>query len=456
MSEVRRTLPLDPDDVRAAASPVLELPGADQVEVVVSASVTGLTRYARSEIIQNTVRSERRAYIRVVVGNHVAVAATNQLGDAAMRAAAERALEGARASRPDEEFPGLPSPERMGHAQPIFRWDEDTATASPDRRAGAVQTILQVAESMAAAGIYETSAHSFVVVNSLGIDCFDAFTRCVVTCLADHGAGSGWGEASSHSLCDVDVERAARTALDKATTNREPAAAAPGKYEVVLEPAASAMLMEYLSYMGMGAKQVVDGESFLASRTGEQVAAPDITVADDVFDARSVGIGFDFEGVPKRAVDVIHEGEAVGPVTDLRTAPKLGLDPTGHFSGSAEFGPYASNVVLREGGATPSELIAEVADGLLVTRFHYVNVLDRPTTLLTGMTRDGTYRIRGGEIAEPVRNLRFSQSVLDALRATTGLGSDSSAFAPDFGSFGSNVAPSMRVEGFSFSSTTSH
>ncbi len=419
-------------------------------------SVTGLTRYARSQIIQNTVRTESRAYVRVVGGNRVAVAVTNQLDDVAMRAAAEQALEGARASRPDPEFPGLPSPEGVGVAQPIFRWDEGTALATPERRAAAVREILQIAGDVEAAGVYETSAHSFGVINSLWIDCFDAFTRCVVTCLADDRDGSGWGEASSHSLEQVDVERAARTAVEKAARNREPAAASPGLYDVVLEPAATAMLIEYLSYMGMGAKQVVDGESFLASRMGQEVAAKDVTVADDVFDERSVGIGFDFEGVPKRPVDVIRSGEALGPVTDLRTASKLGVEPTGHFSGSTEFGPYASNVVLREGRAAKEELIADVADGLLVTRFHYVNVLDRPSTLLTGMTRDGTFRIRDGEVAEPVRNLRFSQSVLDTLRATTGIGADTSAFAPDFGSFGSNVAPSVRVEGFSFSSTTSH
>ena len=114
------------------------------------------------------------------------------------------------------------------------------------------------------------------------------------------------------------------------------------------------------------------------------------------------------------------------------------------------------NVVLEAGDTAPDELVAGVDDGLLVTRFHYVNVLDRPATLLTGMTRDGTFRIRNGEVAEPVQNLRFTQSALGALAAAGAIGSDSTAFAPEFGGLGSSVAPSLRVDGFRFTSKTSH
>jgi predicted Zn-dependent protease len=140
----------------------------------------------------------------------------------------------------------------------------------------------------------------------------------------------------------------------------------------------------------------------------------------------------------------------------MRTAPKLGDELTGHFSGSHEFGPYASNVVLEAGDRSGDELIGDVEDGLLVTRFHYVNILDRPRTLLTGMTRDGTFRIRSGEITGAVHNLRFTESVLDALATAQGAGRDLAAFAPEYGSFGSSVAPALRLGRFHFTSATSH
>jgi predicted Zn-dependent protease len=274
--------------------------------------------------------------------------------------------------------------------------------------------------------------------------------------LLDTGEATGWGEASSHRRSDVDEEEAARRALDKARAGRAAEEARPGVYEVVLEPAAVATLVEYLSYAGFGAKQKLDGDSFLSERAGEAVAAPEVTIADDVFHPSSVGIGFDFEGVPKQRVAVIDGGRATRPVNDLRTAARLGDDPTGHSSGSNEFGPYASNVVLEAGERSLDELVGGIDDGLLVTRFHYVNILDRPRTLLTGMTRDGTFRIQGGRLAGAVRNLRFTESVLDALATTRGVGRELSAFAPEFGSFGSAAAPALSLGEFHFTSATSH
>ena len=455
MSRVADRL-FSPDDVAGAVEPALALGGADGVEVVVAASLTGLTRYALSEIIQNTVRKEIRAYVRVVSENRAATATTTQLRPDALMRAAERALEAAQASMPDPEFPGLPDPEVVGRAEPIFRWDDATAAKTPMDRAVKVREILSASNSDNAAGVFETSAHAYAVYSSKGISCFDAYTRCVTTCLVDDGTSTGWGDASSHSFDDVDVAAAARRAADKAAKSGGAGDAAPGTYEVVLEPAAVGTLLDYLSYVGMGAKAVIEGESFLSTRKGEKVAAPSVTIRDDAFHPASVGLGFDLEGVPKKRVAVIDAGIANQPVTDLRTARKLDLEPSGHYSGSGEFGPYASNVVLEAGDRSRDELIAAVSDGFLVTRFHYVNVLDRPATLLTGMTRDGVFRIRGGEIAEPVHNFRFAQGVLDALATVQGVGNDLAAFAPEYGSFGSAVAPSLHVGEFTFASVTSH
>lgn len=447
--------PLSHEAAQAAAETVLDLPGADGVEVVLAGSVIGLTRFAISQIIQNTVRSELKAYVRVAVGDRAAGASTNQLDREHMVRAANMALEAARSSPPDDDFPGLPDP-GVGQAEGVGRWDEDTATRSPGARAQEVGRLLDVAATDNVAGIYETSAHSYSVISSSGINCHDAFSRCVTTCLVDNGEATGWAEASSHAAGSVDVEEVARRAAHKANTGRGAVDAEPGSYEVVLEPSAVAMLLDFLSYTGFGAKQVIEGESFLSTRAGEMVAPDSVTVADDVYDELSVGLGFDLEGVPKKRVAVIDHGRATGPVTDLRTSRKLGADLTGHGSGSAEFGPYAANVTLAAGDQSMDDLVGGVEDGFLVTRFHYVNVLDRPTAYLTGMTRDGVFRIRSGEVAEPVHNFRFAQSALDALSAVTGVGRDRAAFAPDYGSFGSTVAPPLRVSDFRFASRTSH
>ncbi|HEX2196881.1 MAG TPA: metallopeptidase TldD-related protein [Actinomycetota bacterium] len=444
------------DEARAAAASILDWPGTDGVEVTIHASNAGVTRYANSQIIQNTERDELRVYVRVVTGGRLAIATTNQLGRDRLERAAAHALEAARSSLPDEGFTGLADPGQVGRAEAIGRLDDETAGTPATNRAAAVRAILAATNGASAAGVVETGIQAYGVFNSNGIDCFDSFTRAIATALVDDGEATGWGETSSHAVTDLDWEAVGRLAAQKAAAGHGAGDAQPGDYEVVLEAPAVATLLDYLSYVGFGAKQVIDGESFLATRTGSEVAAPSVTIADDARHPRSVGIGFDFEGVPRRRVDLIDSGIARGPVTDLRTAAQMDVSPSGHYSGSNEFGPYASNVVLEVGDQSYEDLVGSVDRGLLVTRFHYVNVLDRPSTLLTGMTRDGTFAIRDGAIAEPVRNLRFSQSVLDALGSVTGIGRDLHAFAPDFSSFGSTVAPAIRVGRFHFSSGTTH
>jgi PmbA protein len=451
-----RDLPFDPEAARAAAQSVLDLSGADDVEVLLTGSTIGLTRYAGSQIIQNTVQTSARAYVRVVLGQAVASASTNQMDAGHLARAATKALEAAHAAPSDPEFPGLPDPAQVGRTESLWRWDDDTAYSPPSDRAAQVAKILDRARGVEAAGIYETSAHCFGVVSSKGVDCLDGYTRCVASCLADNGEATGWGEASSHRAAEVDAEAVAARALGKAVRWSSQQQMPAGTYEVVLEPHAVAILLEYLAYSGFGAKQVIEGESFLATQGGQSVAAPSVTVADDATYPGSVGIGFDFEGVPRKRVAVIESGAATGPVSDLRTARRLGIELTGHGSGSNELGPFAANVVMEPGTSTLDELISGVADGVLVTRFHYVNILDRPATLVTGMTRDGTFRIRDGEIAGPIRNFRFAHSILDALRSVKGVGRELEAFAPEFGSFGSTVAPAVHLGEFHFSSTTSH
>jgi PmbA protein len=342
-------MPLTEERSREAAEVVLDHRGPDAIQLVIAASTSGVTRYANSRIIQNLARRELRAYVRAFVGGSKGSAVTNQLDSRHLRETADRAVEIAKASRPDPDWPGLPQPSNVGRARPVLRLDEDTLSAAPRKRAEAVQEMLRASEAENAAGVFETSAHAYAVYSSTGIACYDSYSRCVASCLVDLGDSTGWGDASSHAVGDVDVAAIGKRARAKADAGRNPLEAKPGEYEVVLESRAVFDLVDYLSYCGFGAKQVLEGESFLAAKAGTKVAAPCVTISDDVWHPQSVGIGFDLEGVPKQAVDVIREGVARAPVTDWKTAKQLGIASTGHSSGSDEFGPYAANTVLASG-----------------------------------------------------------------------------------------------------------
>ena len=440
-------------DPRRAIEAALQTDGADGLEIVSIASDVGLTRFANSQIIQNTTRQEARVYVRAVVGDRWATATTNQMDEDRLRRAAENAIAAARVSPPDPRFPGLASPDVVGRPAPLRRFDEAVAGCDPKARAERVRDMLKVVGSHRCAGYVETSTSAWQMVSTAGVDATDIVSKSATQCLVDTGTGTGWGESYSHAWDGIDAIGAARSATQKAERSENPMPADPGRYEVILEASAVATMLEYLSWIGFGAKSMIDGESFFSTRRGEEVAIPAVTIKDDVHDQRSIGIGFDLEGVPRRTVEVIAAGKANTPVTDLRTAKELGTGSTGHASGSVEFGPYSANVVMEGGDRSPEELVAAVDDGILITRFHYVNVLDRHETLLTGMTRDGTFRIRGGELAEPINNFRFAQGALAALSAVKGMGNDARAFAEAYGSY---VAPTLHVGEFNLASRTSH
>ncbi len=166
----------------------------------------------------------------------------------------------------------------------------------------------------------------------------------------------------------------------------------------------------------MGATAFQEGRSFLCDRVGEKLAGDAITIWDDGTDARQCPAAFDWEGVPKRKVMIIEKGVACGPVYDSYTANKEGKESTGHgLLAPNTFGPYPSHLFLGPGDATVEDMVASTDRGILVTRFHYTNVVHEKHTILTGMTRDGTFLIENGRIARPVKNLRFTQNILEAL-----------------------------------------
>jgi PmbA protein len=205
-----------------------------------------------------------------------------------------------------------------------------------------------------------------------------------------------------------------------------------------------------VGFIGFSALAVQEGRSFM--RLGEQITGANISIYDDGYDPRGFPMAFDFEGVPKRRVDLIKDGVAHAVVYDSYTAGREpGRQSTGHaLPAPNTYGPLPLNLVLAPGRTPKADLIKGIKRGLWVTRFHYVNIVHPLQTVLTGMTRDGTFLIEDGVITQPVKNLRFTQSVLDALRHAEP--ADTLKLQKSF--FGGTLAPALRIEGFNFSSAT--
>lgn len=443
-----------PDEISRVASAALEIGGVDGVEVLVMHEWGGLTRFANSSIHQSMASEDTDMRVRVVSKDRVGVAGTNDFTPKGARGAAESAREMALVSSPDPEWPGL-APAQPSAGKEAF--DESTASATPEGRASAIADLVgALGSDFHAAGAFETNAAEVAVANTQGQFCYAPYTQAsVTTVVSDSGGAAGFAEAFSGRVDDVDAEAIGRRAGAKAQGSRNPASLEPGRYDVVLEPAATSTLVGFLSYMGFGGRMLEEGRSCFSGKKGERVGAEAISMFDDALDPRTLGLPFDFEGTPRQRTELITEGVFVGEAHDRRSAAKAGVDSTGHaLPPPNPEGPLPLNVCLAPGETPAEELIRGTERGLLVTRFHYSNIVHPIEGTITGMTRDGTFLIEDGEIAGPVRNMRFTQSIPEALTNTVAVGNTLELASEFF--FSASLVPALAIRDFHFTSVSDH
>ncbi len=436
------------------AAAALELPGADGVEVLFIHEWGGLTRFASSRIHQSTWREDTGLRVRVVRDGRIGVAATNAFSPQGARAAAESAREMASVVSPDPLFPGLappaPVPEHDG-------FDEAVAGASPELRArGVADLVAQLPAGCSAAGAFETIAVEVGLANTEGQVCWAPTTQAsLTTVVSGPDGGSGFAEVFGRRLGELDPAAVGRRAADKAVRSASPRPIEPGEYEVVLEPNAVSTLVGFLAYVGFGGRALVEGRSCLSGKEGQRVADPRITIYDDALSPETIGLPFDFEGTPRGRVDLIREGVFLNGVYDRRTAKQAGKETTGHaLPPPNPEGPFPLNLFMAPGDAGLEEMVAATRRGLLVTRFHYSNIVNPIESSITGMTRDGTWLIEDGEVRHPVVNLRFTQSILEALSAVSMVGRDTELASEFF--FSASRVPALKIDRFRFTSRSDH
>jgi predicted Zn-dependent protease len=206
-----------------------------------------------------------------------------------------------------------------------------------------------------------------------------------------------------------------------------------------------------MAYLGFSAMALQEGRSFM--RLGEQIVGPEVSIWDDGLDPAGLVMPFDFEGVPKQRVEMIAEGVARAVVYDSYTAGREeGRTSTGHaLPAPNSFGPMAMNLMMAPGRTARRELGRSIERGVWVSRFHYVNPVHPLRAILTGMTRDGTFLIEHGEVTRPVKDLRFTQSALEALSEIAAI-SQERRLVPGF--FGGLLVPALHLRRFRFTGTT--
>lgn len=437
-----------PEEARRVLDRAIKMSRSKDVVGSVGGGLLRNTRFAVNEITSTGESEDVELSIRVAFGKRHGQSSTNQFDDASLRRCVESAEEMAELSPEDPEH--MPALAQQKYVKPTpAAYDGKTAAFDADGRAHAVATCLEPANAakLTAAGFIETREHFSSILTSAGCFAYDQRTGAEVSCTfrTKDGTGSGWGVAAANRVADIDFGRVARTATDKAQRSQQPTKLDPGEYTVVLEPAAVSDMLSFLIW-SLDQRSADEGRSFFSkagggTRIGEKLLGP-FTLMSDPADSLDPGIRFDGEGLPTQRIAWFEAGELKNLRVGRYWAQKTGKQPTG----------AAANVILRGNGptATTEEMIKSIDRGVLVTRFWYVRYLEPERISITGLTRDGTFLIEGGQIKRPVKNFRFNQEVVACLGNAEMWSQPVRVRSSE--SSGPTAVPAIKAKGFHFAS----
>ncbi|MHB0885442.1 MAG: TldD/PmbA family protein [Bacillota bacterium] len=442
------------DEAQRLLAAALSFSMADETQVNLHGETLHLTRWNNNHIHQNLIRQNTVLTIKAIDGKRAGTASTNVLDEGSLRATVELARRNAAIQMPNPDLAPLPGPEPIPE---VATFVGRTAESSPEERADAAGVIITAAQTqgLTAAGTYSAEVEEVAVANSRGVSAYNAGTTGFIRTIVNAGDNTGYADRMSRDTGDFDPAELASEAILKATLRREAADLPTGEWDTIFEEYAVADLIRFFGYIAFGALAVQEGRSFMAKVMGEKALGENVTIWDDGLDPRGLAEPFDVEGVPKRKVLIIDRGVARGVVHNTMTAAKEGRASTGHAAVSdwGDMGPMPSNMFLATGSSTKDEMIRKTKKGVLVTRFHYTHSPEPTRVVATGTTRDGTFLIENGEITTRLRNLRYTQSLIEAFNRVEAVAS-TARLTRDWWSTFTSVLPAIKIGGFNFTGGT--
>jgi len=440
---------------------------ADEVEVLFYGGKSALTRFANNTIHQNVAEENYAVSVRTVFAGRTARATTNKFDDESLRRVVEASESLAKVQHPDPDLLPMPhageSPAAT-QARPSRHFAQ-TAALTPELRADAVRKIVSVAarHKLTTAGIFSSSESVEGIFNSRGLSGWHSQTSSEISITMLAGDSSGWQKANYPDVSQQDPSALAEIAAQKALESARPREIAPGKYTVILEPAAVLDMVGFM-FFDFGGLSILDQRSFLNNRAGTQIFGRNLNIWDDVAHPLQSGAPFDGEGIPRQRVQLVENGVVKRLVYARSTSEKMKhseykdkLGPiaaTGHgFPLPNEMGEAPMNIVFDspDDPKTVDQMIASTERGVLVTRLWYIREVDPYEKILTGMTRDGTFYVEDGKVRYGILNFRFNESLIHMLSNVEAMGSSVRASGEE--SF-DMVVPPMKVGDFNFTEVT--
>src|SRR6478609_3826803 len=437
---------LSKDEAQALLKKVLSYSKADECEVNIFGSDNGNIRYARNAVSTSGLVSQNTLVVASAYGKKLGTATINEFDDASLEKVVRRAEELAQLAPENPEFvPFLPQQTYVADSKTFV---PATAAITPRQRSTFVEDSLKVAKEKkaVAAGFLEDSTGYSAMMNSKGLFAYNtsANVNFSITVRTEDGKGSGYATRGYNDVTKLDTKKATQIATEKAVKSATAKAIEPGKYTVILEPAAVAVLLENI-FFDMDARQAEEGRSSMSlpngkTRMGEKMVDERVNIYSDPLNPELPTSTWSGDGRPQEKVSWIEKGVIKNLSYSRYWAQKKGV--------KAVPGPDAA---IMEGGTKSLEdLIKGTKKGVLVTRLWYIRSVDPQSLLLTGLTRDGTFYIENGEIKYPIKYFRFNESPVIMLNNLEELGKVERTVSIE-----SNInylLPPMKIRDFTFSS----
>ena len=412
---------------------------ADECEITLTGTNGGNIRYARNEVSTSGADENVSLSVESRFGKRSGVATINEFDDASLEKVVRRAEEIARIAPESPEYVPMLGPQKYGTTKAHF---DSTAKIDPAYRAEAAAKSIKAAadKGLTAAGFLEHSTSFMSRLNSKGLFAYHPSTVVdfSVTMRTEDGTGSGYVTQDFSDVSKLDTGSASQIAASKAVNSRNAKALEPGKYTVILEPAASIDLLQNM-FRNMDQRNAEEGRSFLSkaggkTKLGEKLVDERITVYSDPAHPEIPSAPFAGDGRPREKTTWIEKGVIKNMYNSRFWAEKTGSKSI----------PSPGGMVMEGGNQTLEDMIKSTKRGILVTRLWYIRSVDPQTLLYTGLTRDGTFYIENGKIQYPVKNFRFNESPIIMLNNLEALGRPQR--------INGNLVPPMKIRDFTFTS----
>jgi predicted Zn-dependent protease len=436
---------LTKEEAQALLKKVLSYSKADECEVNLSGTDSANIRYARNSVSTSAKVSQTQLVVSSSYGKKSGVATINEFDDASLEKVVRRSEELAQLAPENPEYVSFLGPQQYAEAKTYI---PATANITPRLRSDLVAESLKVAKEgkAIAAGFLEDNNGYSAMMNSKGLFAYNTSTNTnfSVTVRTEDGRGSGYATRGYNDVTKLDTKRATQIATEKALKSAEAKAIEPGKYTVILEPAAVAVLLENI-FFRLDARQADEGRSFLSkagggTRLGEKLVDERVNIYSDPLNPELPTSTWNGDGRPQEKVSWIEKGVIKNLSYSRYWAEKKGV--------KAVPGPDAA--IMEGGTKSLEELIAGTKKGVLVTRLWYIRDVDPQSLLLTGLTRDGTFYIENGKIQYPIKNFRFNESPIIMLNNLEELGKVERTVSVE--SNQNYLLPPLKVRDFTFSS----